>query len=207
MKALLYKDFLVAKKYLKMLFVMDLLFVTVSIFGSSETPFLTIFPLVMCAPTVTSLLSYDERFHFNRCCDSMPVSRKTQVDEKYLLALGYVAVIFLLCALGVFRRFPAGGERTLLLTAMLAGGLLPVSLLLPVMFRLGTEKGRIFYYVIYIGSLILTYGAAGVGASDGVGQAVPVLGPGAFFAALLVLLALFALSWFLSVRFYRKREL
>ena len=148
MKALLYKDFLVTKKYLRMLLMMDLIFVAVSIFGSSEAPFLTIFPLVMCAPTVTSLLSYDERFHFDRCCDSMPVSRKTQVDEKYLLALGYVAVIFLLCALGVFRRFPAGGERTLLLTAMLAGGLLPVSLLLPVMFRLGTEKGRIFYYVV-----------------------------------------------------------
>lgn len=203
MKALLYKDFLVAKKYLKMLFVMDLLFVTVSIFGSSETPFLTIFPLVMCAPTVTSLLSYDERFRFDRSCDMLPVSRKTQVDEKYLLALGYVAVIFLLCALGVFRRFPAGGERTLLLTAMLAGGLLPVSLLLPVMFRLGTEKGRIFYYVIYIASLALTYGASGVDVT-GV-QAQP--GPGLFWGTLLVLLALFALSRFLSVRFYRNREL
>ena len=134
MKALLYKDFLVTKKYLRMLLMMDLIFVAVSIFGSSEAPFLTIFPLVMCAPTVTSLLSYDERFHFDRSCDMLPVSRKMQVDEKYLLALGYVAVIFLLCSLGVFRRLPAGPDRTLLLTAMLAGGLLPVSLLLPVMF-------------------------------------------------------------------------
>lgn len=207
MKALLYKDFLAAKKYLRMLFVMDLIFVAVSIFGSSKAPFLTIFPLVMCAPTVTSLISYDERFHFDRSCEYMPVSRKTQVDEKYLLALGYVAVIFLLCALGVFRRFPAGAERTLLLTAMAAAGLLPVAVLLPVIFKVGSEKGRIFYYVIYFGSLILTYGAAGVGGYDSVGQAAPTLGPGAFFAALPVLLALFALSWFLSVRFYQKREL
>ena len=207
MKALLYKDFLVAKKYLKMLFLMDLIFVAVSIFGSSETPFLTIFPLVMCAPTVTSLLSYDERFRFDRSCDMLPVSRKTQVDEKYLLALGYVAVIFLLCSLGVFRRFPAGADRALQLTAMAAAGLLPASLLLPIIFKVGAEKGRIFYYVIYIGSLILTYGAAGVGTSDGGMQTVPAVGPGAFFAALLVLLALFALSWFLSVRFYRNREL
>ncbi len=206
MKALLYKDFLVAKKYLKMLLLMDLIFVAVSIFGSSETPFLTIFPLVMCAPSVTSLISYDERFRFDRSCDMLPVSRKMQVDEKYLLALGYVVVIFLLCAVGVLKK-TAGAERTLMLTAMAAAGLLPVALLLPIIFKVGAEKGRIFYYVIYIGSLILTYGAAGVGASDGVGQAVPVLGPGAFFAALLVLLALFALSWFLSVRFYRKREL
>ena len=44
MKALLYKDFLVAKKYLKMLFLMDLVFVAVSIFGSSKAPFLTSFP-------------------------------------------------------------------------------------------------------------------------------------------------------------------
>ena len=203
MKALLYKDFLAAKKYLRMLFVMDLIFVAVSIFGSSKAPFLTIFPLVMCAPTVTSLLSYDERFRFDRGCEYMPVSRKTQVDEKYLLALGYVAVIFLLCALGVFRRLPAGAERTLLLTAMLAGGLLPASLLLPVMFRLGTEKGRVFYYVVYIASLALTYGASGVGVSGG--QTQP--DPGLFWGALAVLLALFALSWFLSVRFYQKREL
>lgn len=203
MKALLYKDFLVAKKYLRMLFLMDVIFVAVSIFGSNEAPFLTVFPLVMCAPTVTSLLSYDERFHFDRSCDSMPVSRKAQVDEKYLLALGYVAVIFLLCALGVFRRLPAGGERTLLLTAMLAGGLLPASLLLPVMFRLGTEKGRVFYYVVYIVSLALTYGASGVGVTGA--QGLP--GPGLFWGVLAVLLALFALSWFLAVRFYQKREL
>ena len=206
MKALLYKDFLVAKKYLKMLFLMDLIFVAVSIFGSSETPFLTIFPLVMCAPTVTSLISYDERFRFDRSCDSMPVSRKTQVDEKYLLALGYVAVIFLLCTVGVLKK-PAGAEQTLLLVAMAAAGLLPASLLLPVIFKVGSEKGRIFYYVIYIGSLILTYGAAGVSTSNSGRSTVSALGPGAFFAALLVLLALFALSWFLSVRFYRNREL
>lgn len=202
MKALLYKDFLVTKKYLRMLLMMDLIFVAVSIFGSSETPFLTIFPLVMCAPTVTSLISYDERFHFDRSCDSMPVSRKTQVDEKYLLALGYVAVIFLLCTVGVLKK-PAGAERTLLLVAMAAAGLLPASLLLPVMFRLGTEKGRIFYYVIYIASLALTYGASGVDVT-GV-QAQP--GPGLFWGTLAALLALFALSRFLSVRFYQKREL
>ena len=205
MKALLYKDFLAAKKYLKMLFLMDAVFVAVSIFGSSEAPFLTIFPLVMCAPTVTSLLSYDERFHFDRSCDMLPVSRKMQVDEKYLLALGYVAVIFLLCSLGVFRRLPAGPDRTLLLTAMLAGGLLPVSLLLPVMFKVGSEKGRVFYYVVYFASLVLTYGASAVGVTDGDVQALP--GPGLFWRTLAVLLLLLALSWFLSVRFYQKREL
>ena len=204
MKALLYKDFLVAKKYLKMLFLMDLIFVAVSIFGSSETPFLSVFPLVMCAPTVTSLISYDERFRFDRSCECMPVSRKTQVDEKYLLALGYVAVIFLLCALGVLRK-TAGADRALMLTAMLAAGLLPAALLLPVIFKVGAEKGRIFYYIVYFVSLVLTYGATGVGVSGG--NEPPAPGPGAFFAALAVLLALFALSWFLSVRFYQKREL
>lgn len=207
MKALLYKDWLVAKKYLKMFLLMDLIFVVIAIVSGKETPFLALFPPVMCAPVITSLLSYDERFRFDRACDMMPLPRKVQVDEKYLLALIYVGVIFLLCTLGVLRNYPDRAERWLLMTGMLTGGLLPAVLLLPIIFRLGSEKGRMFYYVIYLGSLGLTYAASDAGTSAD-GEALrQSFGSNTFGLVLAFLLALYALSWRLSIRFYRTREL
>ena len=66
MKALLLKDWLVTKKYLRMLLFMDLCFLAVGVFGTGSIEFFSVFPMVMWTALVSSLISYDERFHFDR---------------------------------------------------------------------------------------------------------------------------------------------
>ena len=90
----------------------------------------------------------------------------------------------------------------------LPGMLLPVGLvgpavLLPVIFRLGVEKGRIFYYV-----LVGLVAASAVIFSSGQSPEIPtaqVQLPG--LALVLGSLVLFALSWGLSIVLYQRREL
>ena len=202
MKALLYKDWLVTKKYLRMLLFMDLCFLAVGVFGMGNIEFFSVFPMVMWTALVSSLISYDERFHFDRTCDQMPVSRKLQVSEKYLLGLIYLAIVFALCWIGVARHTPAGSARSLMTAAMLAAGLLPAALMLPLIFKLGMEKGRIFYFIIYFGGLFLSM----VG-TDAASDAALSFGTRETLLTILLLLALYALSWLLSIRFYAGREL
>ena len=203
MKALLYKDWLMAKKYLRMFLLMDLIFIFIGVVGRDAVPFFAVFPLVMWSALVSSLISYDERFHFDQTCETLPVSRKLQVSEKYLIGLLYAAAVFALCLIGTLRRTPAGSaERHLMIAAMLASGFVPASLMLPAIFKLGMEKGRIFYFVFYFGGLFLS----SIGA-DAASDAAFSFGPRQLLLTLLALLALYALSWRLSIRFYEKREL
>ena len=203
MKALLLKDWLVAKKYLRMILLMDLCFLAVGVFGMGNVSFFIMFPMVMWAALVSGLISYVERFRFDRTCDQMPVSRKLQVSEKYVIGLLYAAAVFLICCVGVLRHSPAGSsERCLMLAAILGAGFVPASLMLPLIFRLGMEKGRIFYFVFYFGGLFLS--ALGADAASG---AAFSFGPRELALCALLLLALYALSWRLSVRFYEEREL
>ena len=202
MKALLLKDWLVTKKYLRMLLFMDLCFLVVGVFGMGSISFFAVFPMVMWTALVSSLISYDERFRFDKTCDQMPVSRKLQVSEKYLLGLLYAAAVFVICCIGVVRHYPAGSARSLMLAAVLGAGFVPASLMLPLIFKLGMEKGRVFYFVFYFGGILLS--TVGADAASG---AVLAFGPRELALCALLLAALYALSWRLSIRFYEKREL
>ncbi|MBQ9685107.1 MAG: ABC-2 transporter permease [Oscillospiraceae bacterium] len=202
MKALLYKDWLVMTKYARTILLLDLVFVAVGFF-SPDTPFFTVFPLAMSAALITALISYDERFHFDRTCDAMPVSRRTQVSEKYLIGLCYTALLFVLCLLGALRHHRAGTpELYATVITMLCAGLLPMSLLLPVIFKLGSERGRLFYYVFYFGGLALAMVGADAAAEIRLNLGFPIV-----LLAAAVLLGIYALSWRLAVRFYAAREL
>ena len=86
---------------------------------------------------------------------------------------------------------------------LLPVGLVGPAVLLPVIFRLGVEKGRIFYYV-----LVGLVAASAVIFSSGQLPEIPAVQvqlPG--LALVLGSLVLFALSWGLSIVLYQRREL
>ena len=75
---------------------------------------------------------------------------------------------------------------------------LPAALCLPLMFKYGTQKGRIAFFVVI-----------GVFCASTVFLDVPELTGVSLPMVLLPLmsLAVFGVSWLLSVRFYQKREI
>ena len=173
---------------------------------NGENSFFVIYPMIIGMMLPVSIISYDERFKWHIACDALPCSRAQAVSSKYILTLLLVGLVFVLTMLIQGIRLSRAGALAQLWE--LPGMLLPVGLvgpavLLPVIFRLGVEKGRIFYYV-----LVGLVAAAAVIFSSGQSPEIPtaqVQLPG--LALVLGSLVLFALSWGLSIVLYQRREL
>ena len=204
MKGLLKKDLYMILKYGRALLVMSALFLAMSVVAE-ENFFFIVYPVLLGGVLPVTLLSYDERFGWNRYCDALPVTRKQVVDERYLMSLLSFAALYVLTLLvQAVVLLPQGrGEDLLELAGLLPCiGLIAPALMLPITLRWGVEKGRLIYYFI-IGVIV----AAGLIFSS------TILGPGKAvgrWGAAVVLLAsvlLFAASWLLSVKLYEKREL
>ena len=95
-----------------------------------------------------------------------------------------------------------GGAPLTLLVAGLNLGLLLPGILLPIIFALGTEKGRAGYYVVLFGGMILATVSEELTSLTG-------YVPEAVAGILLFLLpaAVYVLSWRIAIRLYEKRSL
>ncbi len=205
MIGLLRKDLYVTASYCRSFLLILAVFLGVGLVNG-ENSFFVVYPMIIGMMLPVSILSYDERFKWHIACDALPVSRAQAVSSKYILTLLMVGLVFALTMLVQGIRLGRLGELEQLWE--LPGMLLPIglvgpALLLPVIFRLGVEKGRLFYYV-----LVGLVAAAAVIFSSGqapVNPTAQVQLPGA--ALVLGSLALFALSWGLSIALYQRREL
>lgn len=196
MKALLLKDGYVLCKQLKILLIALFIFCVMP--GLSASAFSMIYVIML--PITT--LSYDERSKWNQLSAMMPYTSRQIVVSKYLLGyIGAGAVALLSCISQVI--FDRGRAEDLMLTVLMLPcvGAIILSALLPVMIRLGTEKGRMAY--------ILTVGLmAGISAGLQPGDLPRLqMHPMAAFPVLLVVtVAVNLLSIRLSVRFYERQK-
>ena len=204
MKGLFLKDFYVAKKNLRTFLVMILAFSLGSLAARDSGNFFLCYGLVLMPGITMSLISYDERYHWDVYTGAMPLSREQMVTEKYLLHLGMGLVwLPVLILLQHFQQVPAfGGSPLTLLVAGLNLGLLLPGILLPIIFALGTEKGRAGYYVVLFGGMILATVSEELTSLTGY---VPEAVSGSLLALLPV--AVYVLSWRIAIRLYEKRSL
>ena len=195
MKALLLKDTYVLYKQLKILLFALVIFCVMPGFSAS------VFAMIYVIMLPITTLSYDERSKWSQLAAMMPYTSRQLVLSKYLL--GYIGTAIVMVLTAVARLFTGSGEGTSLLTLFLTPcvGALILAVLLPVMIRLGTEKGRLAY--------ILTVGLlAGVSAGLEPGK-LPALtvSPAMVLAVAygaVVLLSLLSIR--LSIRFYEKQK-
>ena len=196
MKALLLKDGYVLCKQLKFLLLALIIFCVMP--GLSASAFSMIYVIML--PITT--LSYDERSKWNQLSAMMPYTTRQIAVSKYLLGYIGAGAVALLSSISqvIFTR---GTAEDLVVTVLMLPcvGAIILSVLLPVMIRLGTEKGRLAY--------ILTVGLlAGISAGLEPGD-LPTLQmhPMAVFPILLaVTVAVNLLSIRLSIRFYEKQK-
>lgn len=204
MKGLLLKDFYVAKKNLRVFLLMILVFTGGSLAAGGSGGFFLCYGIVIMPGITMSLISYDERYHWDSYAGAMPLNLEQMVTEKYLLHLVMVLVwLPVLLVLQHFQQVPAfGGAPLTLLVAGLNLGLLLPGILLPIIFALGTEKGRAGYYVVLFGGMILATVSEELTSLTG-------YVPEAVAGILLFLLpaAVYGLSWRIAIRLYEKRSL
>ena len=168
------------------------------------------FAVIMACMMPMTALAYDERSHWDRLAASMPYTTAQLVLSKYLMGL-----ILMLCsvALGIIalplQRLvnPDVSLPELLSVSLgaLGAGMLIQGVLLPVMFRFGTEKARLFMLVlmgaVFAGIAALTQ------AQDALRSFIEGMNGGAVAAVLAGLAATaYLVSMPLSIRAYRRRN-
>ena len=82
MKGLFLKDIYVAKKNLRTFLVMILAFSLGSLAAKDSGNVFLCYGIVMMPGITMSLISYDERYHWDRYAGAMPLSREQMVTEK-----------------------------------------------------------------------------------------------------------------------------
>lgn len=168
---------------------------------------------VITSMFAVSSISYDEYDNCFPFLMSLPVDRKLYVTEKYLFGFlcGFAAWLF--AAIVLFVQAAAGGsladfgEEMLFALLSIPIYMLLIALNLPLVFKFGTEKGRI--YLLIVGALVFLGVYLAVKllkiklSLDFLNELSVGLVIGAFYAAIALITAI---SFALSLNIMRKKE-
>lgn len=208
MKGLMLKEFYMAWKYCRLHLVITVLFLGMAMLPSAENLFLLFYPSAMASFIPVTLLSYDTQSKWDVYFDTLPTSRAQYVSVKYLTGLILGELVLIVTGLSQLLAMKLNGAGDMnqlwpLLCGLQVIALVPPALFLPLIFKLGVEKGRILFLVM-IGIVFGGSAALALGVEDGGSFSLP----GNLSVWLLLgAVVLYALSWLLSIRLYRTREL
>ena len=155
MNALILKDFYVMWKQTKILLILIL------VFSCLPGAFYPTFAVVYAAILPYSAMAYDERSKWDQLAAMMPYSTRDIVLSKYALGWLLMVCAMVLClAVQTVARFVGTDLDTVAPSGYLLGllaGVLILNITLPLFFRFGVEKGRMWMFLL----IILVCGAAG----------------------------------------------
>lgn len=208
MKGLLIKEFYTLLKYFRSYLLISALFLGISLL-SSENMFFVFYPSLLCGMIPINLLAYDERSKWDVYSLTLPCSRAQLVSSKYLM--GLFSQIFVIAAVGITQYVQmrmAGtydsGALAVILGSLVILSCVPPAISCPMIFKLGVEKGRMWYYVM-IG--VVCGGSVFASSLLKGNLDAPVSFTLAFPLMVVLAVGIYAGSWLLSIHFYRSREL
>lgn len=202
MKGLILKDFLCMRKTLVFVALLSFFYITLSIVNRSPwlLNFLTVMLAIILPPNA---LAYDERAKWDGYALTMPITRRDIVLSKYFIGL-IPAVLGCALSIGMQLLLSLAEPLEAVFGSLLflCVGVILLSILLPILFKYGSEKSRLVMMAAILLPMLLTFfmGDRLEGALASVLNALPVVLPIAALAAL-------ALSIAVSLGIYRKKEL
>lgn len=201
MKGLLLKDFYVLKKELRAFLFIVVFFTAFSFLGDNNS-FFMFYGLIMLPIVNISLISYDERSHWDSFLETTPVSRSTAVTEKYLLNL-LLLLLWSPVVLAVYLVQAANlGNPVQAICICAYMALFFPAVIYPFIFALGSEKGRFAYFIFIFAAMAAI--AAGVSLMD---RGAFVIPDELSLILLLPPVVIYLISWRLSIALYKKRSL
>lgn len=213
MKGLLLKDAYQLWSYTRWIILASVAMMLMGTFFMKEgSNFFMLYGGLLLGILPMTLLAYDQNGRFSAYCAALPVTKEQIVGGKYIIGLcGLVlAELFAAAALGVASLHWTAVDHALVVSTLVQVGmttLLNSAVLLPLNYRFGYEKAKYAFYLMV--GLVAALMGFGVSANeDGLArnllpQGVPPL---ALLGIVLIVLALYALSWRLSVAWYGKAE-
>lgn len=211
MMGLVKKDFYLAAGLARSYLIVAAIFLVLSLAGIYEFSFLSSFMSLLCIMLPVNVFSYDEQAKWDKYAAALPGGRRAVVQARYVFTLIVSAgAVVLGGAVGAAACLldPTAGETLweMVLSTAAGGsvGILLNAVMLPLMFKFGVQKGRLYLALV----LAILFGAfwGGVAALASAVQepSVLILPLAAIPAA--GLLALVP-SYLLSLRVFRKKDL
>lgn len=208
MKGLITKDLFMIAKHFKLYFLLDVIFIIAAFFSPETVSFMMV-PVLISGIIPISLLAYDERSRWTEYSGVLPYSRTQIVSAKYLMGLLMQSVmcavlyIMLLITGAYYGNFDPAGSAVTVMMLFVFTTFFP-AVCLPFCFAFGTERGRISCMAVS-GALIAASVALGsTDVSDDITtQDIAMTIPPFIWV---VIIALYALSWLLSIAIYNKKE-
>lgn len=158
MKGLIIKDILFLKGYIKTIGIMLIIFTVMGMTTNNlGVPFYITFIAIMVS---LSTFSYDEFNKWDTYVLSLPVSRSDVVKAKYLFTLLMIALATVMGLVLTFVIMALKGKYQIeALPQQILGSLLSISvvimMLYPFIYKFGSEKGRISFFVFLLGTLAI----------------------------------------------------
>ena len=212
MKGLLLKDAYQAWYYAKTVIVVTVVMMGVGVISMMNgANFFIVYAGFLLGMMPMTLLAYDQTSKFNEYSAALPATKEQLVGCKYIVGLcGLVlAEVFAAAALGVAQLHWVAVDSALVISTLVQVGmttLLSSTILLPLFYRFGHEKAKYVYYLSIgmLGSFMGYFVSSGDSALDSI---LPANGSLLVLVVVLAaVLALYALSWRLSVAWYGKAE-
>lgn len=211
MMGLVKKDFYLAAGLARSYLIVAAIFLVLSLAGIYEFSFLSSFMSLLCIMLPVNVFSYDEQAKWDKYAAALPGGRRAVVQARYVFTLivsaGAVVLGGAVGAAACLLDTTAGETLWEMVLSTAAGGSVGILLnavMLPLMFKFGVQKGRLYLALV----LAILFGAflGGVAALASAVQepSVLILPLAAIPAA--GLLALVP-SYFLSLRIFRKKDL
>lgn len=209
MIGLLLKDLYVLRKTAKIYLAMMVFYMVLTLAGAFDNSMVIGFVSLFCMMMPVSSFAYDEAARWDKYATAFPTGRRGIVSSKYLLilctgALALALTVILGLPLQILRHGDMG-EMLLTGAICVSIGLFMNSILLPMLFKLGAERGRVLMMTVYGGIfLLVVLGAKFLVNSDRFTP--PPIGVIAAGLALIAVLTV-VISYRLSLSIFEKKDL
>lgn len=208
MMGLVLTDIYAMKKNLTLTAVMAVLYMAIGIVTGGSVELVAFF-IFFAAMQIISAFAYSERAKMDIFANTLPILRKDVVFGKYVLTAIFLVTATLIGALSllicdlVYSNVQAEDYASLLIVALI--GLLFLTIVIPLMFKYGSEKARYIivalYLIPFMAFFALTeYGLLDLSALEGLDIKMIIIS----FVFLDIILLL--LSMLISVKIYEKKE-
>lgn len=211
MKGLLLKDFCILKKQIKLMVVFVIFYAIWAVAAKMPTMMGTMVILLSIMMPISSM-SYDEAGQWYRYAFSLPIPRRTLVLSKYVLGFLVSLGGLVVSAIGnIIILALTNGENALeswlTIIGFLELGVIFLSIIIPILFKYGVEKGRLFIVVIaVIPSLLVALLGSTLKTSGTLMPSAELL-QAILYSSPLFTLAIFLISFRISVGICRKKRI
>lgn len=208
MIGLMIADILGIKKILKMYILIGLVYIGIDIFSENSSMYAIV--VLLGFMLVLSTFTYNEQCKWDTYVNTMPLRRSDIVREKYLLS---ILCVLTPAAVGMLTQFvlqmirhETKPDPYIVIIAISLFAFLYLAIMMPILFKTGSEKARVIMVVLWVIPFLLIMLAK---KADLIHESMITARQVKIFiiSVVIVIIALFILSYFISKAIYQKKEL